>query len=81
MKGMMSQPAVSVIIPCMNEEKTIGRCIRKARSTLEKNGLEGEIIVSDNSTDGSREIAGQMGAKVVIPINKGYGNAYMQGIR
>lgn len=81
MNGMMSQPAVSVIIPCMNEEKTIGRCIRKARSTLEKNGLEGEIIVSDNSTDKSREIAGHMGAKVVIPLNKGYGNAYMEGIR
>ncbi|MBU4077251.1 MAG: glycosyltransferase family 2 protein [Euryarchaeota archaeon] len=81
MKGMMSQPVVSVIIPCMNEEKTIGRCIQKARSTLEKNGLEGEIIVSDNSTDNSREIAGQMGAKVVTPLNKGYGNAYMQGIR
>lgn len=78
---MMSQPVVSVIIPCMNEEKTIGRCIQKARSTLEKNGLEGEIIVSDNSTDNSREIAGQMGAKVVTPLNKGYGNAYMQGIR
>jgi glycosyltransferase involved in cell wall biosynthesis len=81
MNGMMSQPAVSVIIPCMNEEKTIGRCIWKARSTLEKNGIEGEIIISDNSTDNSREIAGQMGAKVVIPLNKGYGNAYMEGIR
>lgn len=79
--GMMSQPAVSVIIPCMNEEKTIGRCIQKAISTLEKNCLDGEIIVSDNSTDNSREIAGQMGAKVVIPMNKGYGNAYMEGIR
>ncbi len=78
---MMSQPAVSVIIPCMNEEKTIGRCIRKAISILEKNGLEGEIIVSDNSNDNSREIAGQMGAKVVIPRNKGYGNAYMEAIR
>ncbi len=78
---IMSHPAVSVIIPCMNEEKTIGRCIEKARSALEREGLEGEIIVSDNSTDNSREIAGQMSAKVVIPLNKGYGNAYMEGIR
>ncbi len=81
MNGMMSQPLVSVIIPCMNEEKTIGRCIQKARAAFEKEGLEGEIIVSDNSTDRSREIAGNMGAKVVIPLNKGYGNAYMEGIR
>ncbi len=81
MNGIMSQPAVSVIIPCLNEEKTIGRCIQKALSALEKQGLEGEIIVSDNSTDNSREIAGQMGARVVIPLNRGYGNAYMEGIR
>jgi len=75
MNGMMSQPVVSVIIPCMNEEKTIGRCIQKARAALEKEGLEGEIIVSDNSTDKSREIAENLKAKVVIPLNKGYGNA------
>lgn len=81
MNGMMSLPPVSVIIPCMNEEKTIGRCIQKARAALEKEGLEGEIIVSDNSTDRSREIAGDLGAKVVIPLNKGYGNSYMEGIR
>ncbi len=81
MNGIMNVPEVSFIIPCMNEVKTIGRCIQKARSALEKEGLEGEIIVSDNSTDGSREIAENMGAKVVIPMNRGYGNAYMEGIR
>lgn len=81
MNGIMNPPTVSVIIPCMNEEKTIGRCIQKARSALEKEGLDGEIIVSDNSTDNSREIAGHMGAKVVIPMNRGYGNAYIEGIR
>lgn len=78
---IMSENAISVIIPCMNEEKTIGKCIQKARAALKKEGLDGEIIVSDNSTDRSREIAQQMGAKVVIPMNRGYGNAYMEGIR
>ncbi len=81
MNGTMNQPIVSVIIPCMNEEKTIGRCIEKARSALEREGLEGEIIVSDSSIDNSRIIAGRMGAKVVIPLNRGYGSAYMEGIR
>ncbi len=78
---MMSTPLVSIIIPCMNEEKTVGNCIQKAILTLKKEGLEGEIIVSDNSTDNSREIARRMGAKVVIPKNKGYGNAFLEGIR
>ncbi len=81
MNDSMSQPVVSVIIPCMNEEKTIGRCIQKARSALEKEGLDWEIIVSDSSTDNSRVIAEQMGARVVIPVNRGYGNAYTEGIR
>ncbi|MCZ7381397.1 MAG: glycosyltransferase family 2 protein [Candidatus Methanoperedens sp.] len=77
----MSSPLVSIIIPCMNEEKTIGRCIQKALSTMKQEGLEGEIIVSDNSTDNSREIAISMGAKVVVPENKGYGNAFLEGFR
>jgi glycosyltransferase involved in cell wall biosynthesis len=75
----MSQPLVSIIIPCMNEEKTIGICIKKALATLVHEGLEGEIIVSDNSTDDSRHIAQKLGAKVVVPLNKGYGNAFQEG--
>ncbi len=77
----MSRPFVSVIIPCMNEEKTIGEVIRKAKATLGNEGLEGEIIVSDNSTDNSRNIAEESGARIVIPQKKGYGNAYLSGFR
>lgn len=77
----MGSPLVSIIIPCMNEEKTIGIVIGKALSTLKQEGLEGEVIVSDNSTDNSREIAKKIGAKIVIPQKNGYGNAYLEGIR
>ena len=79
MLNMMSQPLVSIIIPCMNEEKTIGVCIKKAMSVLEGENWDGEIIVCDNSTDNSRDIAIKLGAKVVIPDNKGYGNAFLEG--
>ena len=81
MSDITNTPIVSIIIPCMNEENTIGICIQKAISTLKREGLEGEIIVSDSSTDRSREIAQDMGVKVVIPTVKGYGNAYLEGIR
>lgn len=74
-------PLISIIIPCMNEETTIGICIKKALSILDQEGIEGEIIVADNSTDNSREIAKSLGATVVIPKEKGYGNAYLEGIR
>jgi len=76
----MNQPQVSIIIPCLNEEGTIGTCIQKALSTLKQEGIEGEIIVADNSTDNSRDIAISLGAKVVIPTNRGYGNAFYKGI-
>ena len=81
MLDTMSQPLVSIIIPCMNEEKTIGICIKKALSTLVQEGLEGEIIVSDNSTDNSRHIAEKLGAKIVVPESKGYGKAFQEGFR
>lgn len=66
----MGQPLVSVIIPCMNEEKTLGSCIEKAWQALKREGLEGEIIVSDNSTDSSGDIAKSLGATVIIPQKK-----------
>lgn len=75
----MSPPLVSIIIPCMNEEKTIGVCIKKAMLALGKENWEGEIIISDNSTDNSRDIARKLGAKIVTPNNKGYGNAFLEG--
>ena len=77
----MNKPRVSIIIPSLNEEKTIGSCIQKALLSLKNEGIDGEIIVSDSSSDNSREIAISMGAKVVLPVNKGYGNAYFEGIR
>ncbi len=77
----MGSPLVSVVIPCMNEEKTIGVVVGKALSILGQEGLDGEIIVSDNSTDNSREIARKIGAKIVVPQKNGYGRAYIEGLR
>src|SRR6478735_7165470 len=49
---------LSVVIPCLNEARTLGICIRKAQGSLERLGLTGEVIVADNgSTDGSQAIA------------------------
>ena len=63
----------------MNEEETIRICIEKAQYIFKKYGIEGEIIVADNSSDRTAEIAASMGAKVIGPI-KGYGNAYLKGL-
>jgi glycosyltransferase involved in cell wall biosynthesis len=71
------RPKVSVVIPSLNEEKTIGRVIQKAKETLEAMGLTYEIIAADNSTDKTPEIARSMGATVVTPDRRGYGYAYL----
>lgn len=67
---------LSIVMPCLNEAETLGVCIKKAKSFLEASGVTGEIIVGDNgSTDGSAEIAKQLGARVVSVKQRGYGSA------
>ena len=72
---------VSVVIPCLNEEDTLGSCIEKARQALREHNIAGEIIVADNgSTDASRTIAEDHGARVAMVNEPGYGSALMGGI-
>ena len=71
---------LSVVMPCLNEAETLARCIRKARSCIDRLGISAEIIVADNgSTDGSQRIAREEGARVVDVALRGYGAALYQG--
>jgi Glycosyl transferase family 2 len=73
-------PTVSVVIPCLNEAECIERCVTLAREALEANGLDGEVVVSDNgSTDGSGALAAKAGARVTREFRTGYGSAYLAG--
>ena len=77
----MSGKMLSVVLPCLNEEETIGFCIQKAQRVLAGLDTPGEVIVADNgSTDHSRELAIRFGARVVDQPVKGYGAAYLKGI-
>lgn len=79
---MKDQVELTMLMPCLNEEKTIGACIREAKSCLDELGCSGEILVSDNgSRDRSADIAKSLGARVVSCKEKGYGNALRCGIR
>jgi glycosyltransferase involved in cell wall biosynthesis len=72
---------VSIVIPCLDEARTIGGCIEEAFMGLEHSGVAGEVIVADNgSIDGSPEIARSHGAHVVSIPAKGYGAAIRGGI-
>ena len=77
-----AEPAdVSVVIPCLNEAKSLAFCVEKAQRAFQAAGLRGEVVVADNgSTDGSFEIAEKLGARVIHVPQRGYGAALRAGI-
>src|SRR5207244_8019079 len=72
---------ISVVIPSLNEAKSIAFCIDKAFAAFRRLCISGEVVVSDNgSTDSSTEIAELHGARVVHTVSIGYGSALRRGI-
>lgn len=72
---------VTAVMPCLNEENSIGICVEKAFRCFAELGIRGEVVVADNgSTDRSIEIAESLGARVVHQTKRGYGAALMSGI-
>ena len=72
---------VSILMPCLNEAETIGRCVDRACEAIAQLDLRAEVLVVDNgSTDGSSHVALQHGAKVVRVNELGYGAAIRGGV-
>jgi glycosyltransferase involved in cell wall biosynthesis len=75
----MPDPMVSVVIPTMNEEKSVGLVIEEVRDAF-AGKREIEILVVDtDSKDRTREIATSLGAVVIDEPRRGYGRAYRTG--
>ena len=73
---------LTILMPCLNEAETVGVCVQKAQAALGHLEVQGEVVVADNgSTDGSQQIATDLGARVVAVATKGYGCALRGGIR
>lgn len=71
---------LSVVIPALNEERTIAHCVEKAKKAIAALGVAGEVLVADNgSTDRTRAVAEGLGARVVAVDGKGYGRALRGG--
>jgi glycosyltransferase involved in cell wall biosynthesis len=82
--GIPQIPAakISIVIPCLNEARSIGFCVDKAFAALRSENVSGEVVVADNgSTDGSEIVARQHGARVVHVSKRGYGNAVRTGMQ
>ena len=66
---------LSIVIPAFNEERLIGQCLQSISTSLAANykpGFTSEtIVVDNNSTDNTAELARQAGARVVFePVNQ-----------
>lgn len=73
---------LTILMPCLNEAETLGKCIGDAQRFIAENAISAEILISDNgSTDHSVTIAEDAGARVVHAETKGYGAALIAGIR
>jgi len=72
---------LSIVMPCLNEAETLPKCVGKALRFLREHRVAGEVLVADNgSTDGSLELAAQLGARVVTVTERGYGHALRGGL-
>lgn len=72
---------LTILMPCLNEERTVAVCVRQAAAFLVHSGMDGEVLVVDNgSTDASVRLATEAGARVLCCRETGYGSALRYGI-
>jgi glycosyltransferase involved in cell wall biosynthesis len=72
---MLSNPNIKVIIPAYNEEASIGLVLQAIPKIVNE-----VIVVSNNSTDHTEQVARNNGATVLKEPNKGYGYACLKGM-
>ena len=75
-----SKPLVSIVIPTLNEELTIGEFIDWCWEGIQKAGVTGQILIIDSSTDNTAQIAKSKGAEVVSVPKRGLGRAYINSL-
>ncbi|MBI1796936.1 MAG: glycosyltransferase family 2 protein [Candidatus Eisenbacteria bacterium] len=67
--------SISVVIPCYNEEDGVREVIGRMPSAVDE-----VVVVDNNCTDRTAEVARSLGARVVAETRRGYGAAYKAGL-
>jgi len=79
--GQTQEPVeVSIVVPCLNEELTVGEFVDWCSEGLAKAGVSGEVLIVDSSSDRSPAIAAEHGARVITVPRRGLGRAYIDAI-
>ena len=73
-------PLVSIVLPTLNEEKSINSCLTTIFGVFATRKIDGEVVLSDNSSDRTPDIAKSLGARVVVPPRLGYGHSLLYGM-
>jgi len=78
--GDVSDPEISIVVPALNEELTIGDFVEWCKEGFARTGVVGEILIVDSSTDRTAEIAVEHGARVLKAPKRGLGRAYIDAL-
>jgi hypothetical protein len=74
------RPEISVVIPALNEELTIGDFVDWCQEGFARAGVAGEVLIVDSGTDRTGEIAIAHGARVLKTPKRGLGRAYIDAL-
>lgn len=74
------EPELSIVIPALNEELTVGDFVAWCREGMAAAGIRGEILIIDSGTDHTTEIALEGGARVLRTPKRGLGRAYIDAV-
>lgn len=78
--GDVAAPVLSIVVPALNEQLTIGDFIAWCHEGLGRAAVPGEILIVDSSTDRTAEIALAAGARVLCTPKRGLGRAYQDAL-
>src|SRR6266404_2441190 len=72
---------LSIVVPALNEEITVGEFVEWCKEGLERAGVVGQVLVIDSSTDDTAKIVLEHGGEVLSTPKRGLGRAYIEAAK
>ena len=76
-RAMYQDRSVSVVFPAYNEREGIEQAVKNFKSI---EAVDEVVVVDNNSSDGTGDLARKAGARVVVETRQGYGHALRRGM-